>query len=102
LDASHQAASWASLQGMTLNPTTLQQRTTSDSPTLLQPGDALEDDPFYFINGLDDCQAGNIDMELDFLLAQDYNMEGNTSDTITWQQWDSWLADSNAMRPLSS
>ena len=89
----------------TLEPTYLQQSTTSHPPSLTQIGGATEGDPFWFINGFDDSQAGNtndvMNMDLDFMSAQDHSVEDNASQTITWEQWDAWLADSNVMRPLS-
>ncbi|KAL9094428.1 MAG: hypothetical protein Q9165_003278 [Trypethelium subeluteriae] len=85
----------------TLESTSLQQTTTSHQPNLAHTGSTVESDPFYFMNGFDDSQVGNLDMDLDFMLAQDYNIEDNATETITWEQWDAWLADSNLMRPLS-
>lgn len=90
----------------TLESTNLQQGTTSQPPNLTQTGGATEGDPFWFINGFDDSQIGNLDdvmdMDPDFMLAQDHSVEDNAAPTITWEQWDAWLADSNIMRPLSS
>ena len=89
-----------------LESTYLQQSTTSHPPSLTQTGSATEGDPFWFINGFDDSQVGNLDdvmdMDPDFMLAQDYNLEDNANQTINWEQWDAWLADSNLKRPLSS
>ncbi|MCJ1401443.1 hypothetical protein MMC11_004656 [Xylographa trunciseda] len=90
----------------TLESTSLQQNTTSQPPSPIQPGGATEDDPFWFINGFDDSQVGNLDnvmnIDLDFMLAQDYGMANDDTQPITWEQWDAWLANSNVMRPLSS
>ena len=90
----------------TLESTSLQQSTTSHPPSLTQTGGTTEGDPFWFINGFDNSQVGNADdvmnMDLDFMLAQDQNMEDNATPAITWEQWDAWLADSNVMRPLPS
>lgn len=90
----------------TLESTNLQQSTTSHPPNFTQTGGATEGDPFWFINGFDDGQIGNLDdvmdMDPDFMLAQDHSVEDNAAPTITWEQWDAWLADSNIMRPLSS
>ena len=90
----------------TLEYTNLQQSTASQPPNLTQTGGATEEDPFWFINGFDDSQTGNLDdvmdMDPDFMLAQDHSVEDNAAPTITWEQWDAWLADSNIMRPLSS
>lgn len=83
-----------------------QQSTTSPPPSFTQTGGATEGDPFWFINGFDNSQVGNtndmMNMDLDFMLAQDHSVEDNATQTITWEQWDAWLASSNVMRPLSS
>ncbi|MCJ1396413.1 hypothetical protein MMC18_009303, partial [Xylographa bjoerkii] len=90
----------------TLASKDLQQSPMSHPPSLVQTGGAPEDDPFWFINGFGDSQVGTLDdvmnVDLDFMLAQDHSMEDNATQTITWEQWDSWLADSNLLRPLSS
>lgn len=90
----------------TLESTYLQQSTALHPPSLTQTGGATEDDPIWFINGFDDSQVRNLDgvmnMDPDFMLAQDHSVEDNASQTITWEHWDAWLADSNVMRPLSS
>ncbi|KAI9808350.1 MAG: hypothetical protein M1827_007499 [Pycnora praestabilis] len=90
----------------TLESTYLQQSTTSQTPSLTQTGGATEGDPFWFINGFDDSQVGNLDdvmnMDPDLMLAQEHSVEDNANQAITWEQWDAWLADSNLIRPLSS
>ena len=98
-------ASMASLSD-TLDSTYLQQSTTSNPPSLTGIGGSTEGDPFWSINGFDDSQVGNLDdvmnLDPDFMLAQDQSMEGNDTQPITWEQWDAWLADFNAIRPLPS
>ena len=83
-----------------------QQNTLSRSPNLTQTGGDTESNPFWFIDGLDDSQAGNLngmmDIDTDFMLAQDYSVKENATQTINWEQWDAWLVDSNVIRPLSS
>ena len=90
----------------TLDSTYLQQRTVSNPPSLTGIGGATEGDLFWSINGFDDSQVGNLDdvmnLDPDFMLAQDQSMEGNDTQPITWEQWDAWLADFNAIRPLPS
>ena len=90
----------------TLESTYLQQSTTSHIPSFTQPDVTAEGDPYWLINGFDDSQVGNLDdvinMDLDFMLDQDQSVEDNNTQTITWEQWDTWLADSNLLRPLSS
>lgn len=89
-----------------LESTWFQHSPTIQVPGFTQPGGAPEGDPFWSINGFDDSQSGNPDdvmnMDLDFILTQEQNMDINATQTIDWEQWDSWLADSNVMRPLSS
>ena len=88
-----------------LESTHLQQSTTSHPPSHIQTDGATEGDPFWFINGFDDSQVGNTNdamyMDLNFMLAQDPSLGDNSTQTISWEQWDAWLTDSNVMRPLS-
>lgn len=90
----------------TPEPTHLQQSTTQHPSNLTQTGGPTESDPLWFINGFDDSQVGNLndvmDMDPDFMLAQDHSVEDNATQSITWDQWDAWLADSNVIRPVSS
>ncbi|MCJ1439169.1 hypothetical protein MMC27_008560 [Xylographa pallens] len=87
----------------TLEATYLQQHTTSHSPSFTPTSNAIEGDPYWLINGFDDSQVGNSDdmtnMDLDFMLAQNYGVENNDTQTVTWEQWDTWLADSNLIPP---
>ena len=93
----------------TMESTYLQQNTTSHPLSLPQTDNATEGDAFWFINGFDDSQIGNLDddvmnMDLDFTLGQENSAENTNASTqpVTWEQWDTWLADSNVIRPLSS
>ena len=90
----------------TLESTYLQQSATSNSPSLTQADDATAGDPFWFVKGFDNSQVNNLDdvmnMDTDFMLAQDQSVDDNATQTISWEQWDAWLANSNVMRPLSS
>lgn len=60
---------------------------------------------FWCTFGLNGDETDGMDngtnMNLDFMLDQDYNF-GNTAQPITWDQWDSWLAESNALLPQPS
>ncbi|KAL8695779.1 MAG: hypothetical protein Q9224_003165 [Gallowayella concinna] len=80
--------------------------TISDPPNYTQNGGAPESDPFWFLNGFEDSQVGDLnnvmDMDLDSILAQDHTVEGNSTQAFNWKQWDAWLADSNVMRPSAS
>ena len=95
-------ANMASLSN-TLDSTYLQQSTTSNPPSFTGLGGVTEGDSFWSINGFDDSQLGNLDdvMNLDpeYMLAQDQSMEENDAQPITWEQWDAWLVDFNAIRP---
>lgn len=88
--------------GTTLEPTSLHQSATSDLPSFVQTGGDVTD----AINGFGDSQAGNLNdmmnMDLDFGTAQGCSVENNAFQTINWAQWDTWLAESNAMLPFSS
>lgn len=83
-----------------------QQNTSPRPPILIQTGGDTESDPFWFINGLDDSQASNLngmmDIDTDFMLSQDCSVKENATQTINWEQWDAWLVDPNVIRPLSS
>ena len=83
----------------------VQPNTTSHFRVTTLADGVTEDDPFWTINGFDDSGVGSLDdvmnMDLDSLLAQD-NYVDNTSQPITWEQWDAWLTDSNLLPPLSS
>lgn len=86
--------------------TDAQQSITTDPPNLNQKGATTDYDPFWLINGFDDSHIGGLDdvmnMDPDVVPAQHHGLEDNATQTITWDQWDAWLADSNVMRPLSS
>ena len=92
----------------TLESTYLWQNTTPHPPSPTQPSGATDGDPFWFTHGFDDSQVGTVDnvMDMDpnfFLLAQDHGVEeDDAAPSISWEQWDAWLADSNVLRPLSS
>ncbi|KAI1400079.1 hypothetical protein F4819DRAFT_388311 [Hypoxylon fuscum] len=90
-----------------LESTHLHRSATSQLPSLAHTsGDAMDGDPFWFINGLHDTQIDStndmMDINLDSMLAQDHNVEGHSSQTINWEQWDTWLVESNAVPPFSS
>ncbi len=60
-------------------------------------------EPLWHSLGFDDQLGGtHVSMDPDFILDQDEDIEGHTIGAIDWEQWDSWLADSNAPRPLSA
>ena len=86
----------------TLESMNIQQSTRSHPASLTQTGGATEGDPFWFINGFDTNQVGGfnneMNIDLDSMLAQDHSVEDNATQTITWEQWDAWLADSNVLK----
>ncbi|KAH7166408.1 mitogen-activated protein kinase [Dactylonectria macrodidyma] len=68
---------------------------------LPQPsGTAHESDPFWLNNVFNDSSANGLnnmmDLDLDRMLADDRCMDDVAFSTITWEQWDSWLTESNA------
>lgn len=58
---------------------------------------ASESEPFWLTDGLDDSLYGTsrdiMNMDTDFLLAQDYSFEDATDQSIDWAQWDAWLGE---------
>ncbi|KAI9667771.1 MAG: hypothetical protein M1821_000590 [Bathelium mastoideum] len=88
--------------GNALGSECLQQSRTSHPPSSTRTGDGVENDPFCLIDASVDSQAGNFDMDTDLMLAWDHSMEGNFTETITWEQWDTWLSESSVLQPLSS
>ena len=90
----------------TLESTNLQQNQIPMPPISNEFGAAPEEIPFWLSNGFDDSQSGNwdgvVNMDWDIILAEDQNVQDNAPPPISWDQWDTWLADSNVMPPLSS
>jgi hypothetical protein len=60
-----------------------------------------EEDSLYLFDFFENNDT-NMFMDLDFLLPEDYSMENYVPEPINWEQWDSWLADSNLMRSSSA
>ena len=58
-----------------------------------------ESEPFWLTSGLDDSLYGTsrdmMNMDTNFMLAQDYNLEDATDQSIDWAQWDAWLGEQN-------
>jgi hypothetical protein len=79
-----------------------QQSTIPNQPNFGQTGTAAEADPFYLFGGFDDNPSNGLYMDLDFALPDDYNIEDYAPEPINWEQWDTWLADSNVMRSSAS
>ena len=91
----------------TLESTHLDQNTNTAALYPAHSSGANEADPFWFINGFDDPQLGStfndtMDLDPDFMLAQDFGAETDNTQSIDWAQWDAWLADSNKMRAQPS
>jgi hypothetical protein len=62
---------------------------------------APENASFYFFDGFDDNNSHNdMYMDLDFVLPEGC-LESYAPEQVDWEQWDTWLADSNIMRPSS-
>ncbi|KAI1078391.1 fungal-specific transcription factor domain-containing protein [Whalleya microplaca] len=92
--------------GLAAESAYLKPSTASPTPDLAQSSGTPvppERDPFWFTYGLNDGQAGDVsdaNIDLDSILDQNYGVEDSANHTIPWDQWDTWLADSNVMRPL--
>jgi hypothetical protein len=90
----------------TLEPGAHQQSIATHPLNPAQTRSTTKGDPFWFVNGFADTHVGEMDEVMntdpDFLLAQDHNVEDNANQSISWEQWDAWLADSNLMGPLWS
>lgn len=83
------------------------QNATSQPPSYTYAvGGATDGDRFWFLGGLDDSQVGSLnnvmDMDMVFTPDQDPSSEVNVLQTITWEQWDTWLAESNSMLSFPS
>ena len=74
-------------------------------PDGMQPQYEGGSDPFWYLNGLNDNQLGDIndvmDLDPDFLLSENFDVNRSNSRSIGWDQWDAWLAESNTMRPMA-
>ena len=79
----------------------LQQSKSSDPLTSSESDGATRDDPFWFVNELDDNQVGSshetMNMEIDNMLAQEYSVGDVDTQVINWAKWDEWLAESNVL-----
>ena len=74
---------------------------TSQPPGFFQASETTESDPFYLLDGFDYNRVGSSEMDFDYSLPEDYNMEDSNLEHINWAQRDAWLADSNVMRSSS-
>lgn len=85
----------------TLEYTHVKQSTTALPAGSSQTSSAsvsLEKDLFWSAYGFDDGGIGgrnDVNIDVDFMLDQDLGVEDNAIHTITWDQWGSWLAESN-------
>jgi hypothetical protein len=94
--------------GVATNPDIGQQLNGNRAPINCRPGEPhdepapsdsaiLEESPFWF-DGLYDGQslesANAMDVDVDFLLAYYDANEENATQSISWEQWDEWLANS--------
>ena len=68
-------------------------------PQLTNSNETSESDPFWLSSGLDDGLYGSsadmMNIETDFMLAQDYDFPDASGQTISWTQWDTWLGELN-------
>lgn len=77
----------------------LQQSATLHAPSPNEVADA--DVSLYpsLFNDFDDNVVNGFDDQLDELLASTWNMDVDAMEATSWEQWDSWLAESNSIRP---
>ncbi|KAI4603935.1 hypothetical protein KJ359_000057 [Pestalotiopsis sp. 9143b] len=65
---------------------------------------AMEEEPFWLMEGLDSSLPCNMndmmDVDVDLMLSPDFDLGEPSSQTIDWDQWDTWLARSNILGPL--
>ncbi|KAL8783255.1 MAG: hypothetical protein Q9213_004767 [Squamulea squamosa] len=77
--------------------TPFQHSPASDGSGLTQTNNFSENDPFWFVQGLDDNQFDNVvdtmNKDLDATTAQDPRAEGSATHLVNWKQWDAWLAE---------
>jgi hypothetical protein len=74
---------------------------THDLPYSAQAA-STNKDPLYLFDFFENNDDADMYMDLDFTLPEDYSMENYVPEPINWEQWDTWLADSNLMRSSSS
>jgi hypothetical protein len=72
------------------------QNSTSQPLLVTQVHQSVEDDPFYLYGDLNSQSMDTLGMDFDFAFPEDYSIDV-ALEPIDWEQWDAWLADSNAM-----
>ncbi|KAF1836223.1 hypothetical protein BDW02DRAFT_249245 [Decorospora gaudefroyi] len=78
--------------------------TSADEGIMSQPQDAFQPkdsnggDTSYLFDGFDYGQVGDTGMEFDLMMPNDYGMADSSLEPINWEQWETWLAESNVMR----
>lgn len=79
-----------------------QQNLSSQLTSFDQASDPADNDAFWLTKGFDDGLLGTssdiMNMDTDFMLAQDHSLRDTTGQTISWTQWDAWLGDLNMTR----
>lgn len=72
---------------------------TPQQNSLTSLNQASESEPFWLTSGLDDSLYGTsgdmMNMDAEFMLAQDYSFGNGTDQGIDWAQWDAWLGEQN-------
>jgi hypothetical protein len=79
-------------------PSLHSQNSTSQPALVTQLDQSFVVDPLYLYEDLNSQPMGTLDMDLDFAFLEDHNMDDVSLEPIDWEKWDTWLADSNAMR----
>jgi hypothetical protein len=79
-----------------------QQNLSSQLTSFDQASDPVDSDVFWFTKAFGDDLLGTssdiMNMDTDFMLAQDHSLGDTTGQTINWTQWDTWLGDLNMTR----
>jgi hypothetical protein len=88
--------------GVGLETPNYQESGTQHLSNLTQAASTTKEDAQYIFDVFDNNNEGSMYMDLDFTLPEEYSMENYVPGPINWEQWDTWLADSNLMRSSSS
>lgn len=82
-----------------LQDASLQEGANAYMSNVSQPGGSTGENLNWLINGFENLEDV-LTMDQNDLLTRELNTGTNFAGTITWDQWDAWLADSN-LSPLS-
>jgi hypothetical protein len=88
--------------GVGVQTTASQQSGTQHMSNVTHTASTTGEDSQHLFGVFDDNYEANMYMDLDFTLPEDYSMENYVPEPINWEQWDTWLADSNLMKSSTS